>query len=178
VFDCSRALRAQIRPLLRRLPELEGRPVRIEFRNGLEDRYGVVHGGAFLRERRITLDAGLRGDRRELARILSHELAHFTWIRLGNRRRREYETLIFAELARGARGELGWSAEWRKSALAPGDWVGRSRRWREYLAESFCDTTAWRYSGLRNHLEFTLAERFCRERRLWLESVVTKRMPI
>ncbi len=55
--------------------------------------------------------------RAEFPRIFVHEVAHFIWLRLGNPARLRYEDLVRAEIAAGARGELGWSAEWRKDAL-------------------------------------------------------------
>lgn len=157
--------------VLRRMPDLRGAAVRVESAAGLRDRRGPVHAGAFLRERRIALDC----TRAEFPRILVHEVAHFAWLRLGNAARRSYENVVSAELRRGTRGELGWSAEWRKIALAEGDEVRRTRRWREYCCESFCDTAAWMYSGLRQHEEFTLGTRGRRARREWFERNVGER---
>ena len=149
--------------MLRRMPPLAGLPISVESVRNLRDRRGPVHGGAFLRERRIALDCA----RSEFPRIFVHEIAHFIWLRLGNAARLAYEDVLRAEIALCARGELGWSAEWRKGALRPGDIAGRSRRWREYCCESFCDTAAWLYSGTRVHAEFTLAHRCCRRRKAW-----------
>src|SRR5437588_12100547 len=120
-----------------RLPKITGRPVRLEIRRGLRDRRGSVHAGAFLRERRITFDADLARDPGEFARIFTHEIFHFVWLRLGNARRWSYEALLREELASGARGELGWSAEWRKASLTAADPQRRTRRRREYLYERF-----------------------------------------
>ena len=64
---------------------------------GLRDRRGPVHGGSFLRERRIALDC----TRAEFPRIFVHEVAHFIWLRLGNRARRSYEDVLRAESRRG-----------------------------------------------------------------------------
>ena len=69
-----------------------------------------------------------------------------------------------------AKGELGWSAEWRKAKLTAADGERRSRRWREYCCESFCDTAAWLYSVTSSHAEYTLAGRFRIARRRWFES--------
>ena len=149
--------------LLRRLPPLTGAPIRIHFTKGLRDRHGAAHGGAFLRERRIALDCA----RAELPRILAHELFHFVWLRLGNAARRSWEDLLRVEMAAGARGDLGWSAEWRKLALSPDRIASRHRRWREYCCESFSDTAAWLYCGIARHDEFTLAPRFRARRRAW-----------
>jgi hypothetical protein len=162
-----------------KLPPITGRPVRLEIRTALKDGRGPVHAGAFLRERRIAFDAALAGKPREFNRVLVHELFHFVWLRLGNARRRAYEDLLRREMLRGARGELGWSAEWRKRELAAADCEARSRRWREYACESFCDTAAWLYSGVRGHAEFTLARRFREDRRRWFALAnVDKRISI
>jgi hypothetical protein len=126
-----------------------------------------VHAASFPRRRELVLDEALQDDEPELARILTHELFHFVWIRLGNRQRQDWETLLLKEMAARARGELGWSAEWRKQRLSGEDWRERKRRWREYCCESFCDTAAWIYGGLGDHDEFTLAQRFRSRRRVW-----------
>src|SRR5258708_30691992 len=106
-------------------------------------------------------------DWEEFARIWVHVLLRFVWLRLGNARRRSYERLVAGELRGRVHGELGWSAEWRKAKLAPGDRTGRTRRWREYCCESFCDTAAWLYAGVARHEEFTLAARLRAARRKW-----------
>ena len=151
------------RGVLARMPAVNGLAVRVEKVRGLRDARGEVHGGAFLRERRIALDC----TRAEFPRIFAHEAAHFVWLRLGNAVRRSYEEVVKAEIAEGARGELGWSAEWRKAALAGEDAERRSRRWREYCCESFCDTAAWMYSRIAGHEEFTLGQARRRVRRAW-----------
>lgn len=161
----------RVRALLRRLPPLTGAPVRIENARGLRDRRGPVHAGSFLRQRRIAFDCTSA----EFPRIFVHELFHFVWLRAGNPWRLSYEALLRVETAAGARGELGWSAEWRKQALATADGALRTRRWREYCCESFCDTAAWLYSGVRNHAEFTLAARFRAHRRAWFQKTVGNR---
>lgn len=162
-----------------RLPSINGRPVRLEIRPALADRHGSVHAGAFLRERRIAFDADLAADRAEFARIFIHEIFHFVWLRLGNPRRWSYEALLRAEIRSHARGELGWSAEWRKGALQTRDAVHRTRRWREYACESFCDTAAWIFSGVAAHAEYTLAARYRTRRRQWFHrSDVTNRISI
>ncbi|HCC55769.1 MAG TPA: hypothetical protein DEQ47_00615 [Solibacterales bacterium] len=157
-------------------PELTGAPIEVCFRPALRvcrgklvsnhPRGAEVHAGSYIRERRIVIDASLRRDRREFERILLHEIFHFVWPRIGNRRRREFEALIAGELRGGVAGELGWSAEWRKNALRHTQTPRRGRHWREYLCESFCDTGAWRWSGGR-HAEFTLSAAARRERRRW-----------
>jgi len=161
--------------MLPRLPRLAGPLPRIEIAAGLRDRHGAVHAGAFLREGRIAFDC----ERSEFPRIFVHELFHFAWLRAGNPVRRSFERLLQSELAAGAAGELGWSSEWRKKALAPADIRRRTRRWREYCCESFCDTAAWLYSGIARHEEFTLASRCKRLRQAWfIETIETKRLSI
>ena len=143
--NCSRSIKA----IERRLMALEGRSVGIRFLPALTaDRSYLysnrphgqpVYAGSFIRKREIVLDQELESQPRELARILVHELFHFAWVRLGNPARRSYEALVREEWKQRARGELGWSAEWRKQALETRDVRLRSRRWREYCCESFCD---------------------------------------
>lgn len=161
----------RVRALLRRLPPLAGAPIRIETARGLRDRRGPVHAGSFLRQRRIAFDC----TRSEFPRIFVHELFHFVWLRAGNPLRHSYEALLDAEFAARARGELGWSAEWRKQALETSGVRLRSRRWREYCCESFCDTAAWLYAGVARHPEFTLAARFRARRRAWFRKTVGNR---
>ena len=166
---------APLRTLLRRLPPLAGAPIRIETALGLRDHRGPVHAGSFLRQRRIALNC----TRPDFPRIFVHELFHFVWLRAGNPLRHSWEALLRAEHAAHARGELGWSAEWRKQALQASDLRRRSRRWREYCCESFCDTSAWLYSGLSRHPEFTLAPRFCARRRIWFQmSLGNRELPV
>ena len=165
------ALAKRARAVLPRLPRLAGAPIRMERQPGLRDRRGPVHAGAFLRERRIAFDC--KGG--EFARILVHEVFHFVWLRLGNTRRQSFEKLLGAEIAVGARGELGWAAEYRKQDLRPADASQRSRRWREYCCESFCDTAAWLYSGARAHEEFTLGQRHRGRRQGWFTELTEAR---
>lgn len=151
------------------LPHIDGRPIRLEIRRELADGRGPVHAGALLRERRIVFDAELAADPHEFARIFVHEIFHFAWLRLGNPRRWSYEALLRDELRGRARGELGWSAEWRKRALDAHDPGRRTRRWRDYVCESFCDTAAWIFAGVPAHREYTLARRFRARRRQWFD---------
>jgi hypothetical protein len=164
-------LATRARRLLDAIPPLEGDAIRIRFVHDLSG-HGPVHAGSLLRERRILLETTLARDSANFARIFVHELFHFAWLRLGNPGRRSYERLLSAEIAARAPGELGWSAEWRKDALTPSDRRGRTRRWREYACESFCDSAAWLYSGARRHPEFTLPLRFRAERRAWFKRSV------
>jgi hypothetical protein len=160
---------------LRRLPPLFGEPIRVHTGRGLRDARGPVHGASFLRQRRIAFNCS----RKEFPRIFVHELAHFVWLRLGNAARRSWEDLLRAELRSRARGELGWSAEWRKKELNAVQVRSRNRRWREYCCESFCDTAAWLYSGVRRHPEFTIAQHFRQSRRVWFAgTVATRRLSI
>jgi len=172
-FDDA-SLAGWARPVFPRLPQLAGRPIRIHRHPGLRDRRGAVHAGSFLRERRIAFDCA----RDEFPRIFVHEVFHFVWLRLGNPRRRSFEALLAGERAQGARGELGWSAEWRKAALDPSDVRRRTRRWREYCCESFCDSAAWLFSGRKTHSEFTLSARFRAGRRRWFAQIGRSRLSI
>jgi hypothetical protein len=151
------------RGLLDRLPPLAGSAIRLHAVPRLKDSRGAVHAAAFLRERRIAFDCSPG----EFPRIFVHELFHFAWARAGNPRRWRYERLLREERRAGAGGELGWSAEWRKRALAELEVRRRGRRWREYCCESFCDTAAWLYSGTAQHPEFTLASEWRRRREAW-----------
>ena len=159
-----------VRAVERRMPLFLGEPIRIQRHPGLKDRSGPVHAGAFLRERRIAFNC----TRAEFPRIFVHEAFHFVWLRLGNARRRDYEELLALELARSLRGELGWAAECRKIALQSNDPRARTRRWREYCCESFCDTAAWLYSGVPKHGEFTLAKSARPVRRKWFENQLSR----
>jgi hypothetical protein len=172
-----------------RLP-LEGRAVRVRFLPALtagsrklysNRPYGhPVHAGTFIRKREIVLDQELRRRPQELARIFTHELFHFAWRRLSNQTRRSYAALLEDERRRRAVGELGWSAESRKSELlSRGSAAGERTRWRDYVCESFCDTAAWLYSGVKRHPEFTLAARHRKRRAAWFDaSFPAGRIPI
>jgi len=161
-------------------PEVHGLPIEIAFLPAPREHRGKllsgntasgreVHAGSFLRQRRIVLDAALKKQPRELARILTHELFHFAWLRLGNPTRRSYEDLLRRECEDRVKGELGWSAERAKARLTPGDSVRRTRRWRQYVCESFCDSGAWLFAGARRHPEFTLPSAARSARRGWFE---------
>jgi hypothetical protein len=128
-----------------------------------------------VRKRLILLDKQVFEERGDFERILIHELFHFAWIRLSNSQRRGWECLLARELARRAHGELGWSAEWRKNELSRADILGRSQRWKHYVRESFCDTAAWCFAGLKSHDEFTLAARFCGSRQAWFAREIEAR---
>ena len=162
------------RRIFARLP-LAGSMPRIEAAPGLRDRRGPVHAGAFLRQGRIAFDC----TRAEFPRVFVHELFHFAWLRAGNPVRWSYEDLLRSERRARARGELGWSAEWRKRALTPAEAARRSRLWREYCCESFCDTAAWMYSGVDRHPEFTLPARYRDFRQRWfIERIENRRISL
>jgi hypothetical protein len=148
--------------------------IRVELRPGLMVRRGklasfgiAVHAASFLRERLIILDRDLLWRPKELRRIFVHELFHFVWWKLGNPRRLSWEALLTAEIGRRARGELGWSAESRKARLTTRDLAERTRAWREYCCESFCDTGASIFLKGRKHGECTLAARYLQARKSW-----------
>jgi hypothetical protein len=163
------------------LPPLPGQPIRVEWAPAPRALRGrlltggghgeEVHAASFIRERRIVLDEALRHDAGELSRILVHEIFHFAWVRLSNDSRRSWRQLLSYEFSRGARGELGWSSESRKSALCASAGVTPDRAWSEYSCESFCDTAAWIYTAIGQHEEFTLALRFREIRRAWFRSL-------
>jgi hypothetical protein len=137
-----------------------------------------VYAGSFIRKRQIVLDRELEHQPKELARILVHELFHFVWVRLGNPARRSYEALLTREWELRARGELGWSAELRKRALMEGPTFD-APSWRDYLCESFCDTGAWIYCGVRRHPEYTLSARHRDRRAEWFRrSFGGRKIPI
>ncbi|MGO9008934.1 MAG: hypothetical protein ACLQPN_02440 [Bryobacteraceae bacterium] len=168
-------LARRVAALLGRLPAASGAPIWIERVAGLRDPRGAVHAGSFLRQRRMVIAC----TRAEFPRVFVHEWFHFVWLRAGNRLRHDFEDLLAAERRAGARGELGWSAEWRKRALTAQEARNRSRRWREYCCESFCDTAAWLYAGATRHAEFTLAPRFRRRRQAWFaRSIAGKQLSI
>jgi hypothetical protein len=161
-------------------PKVRGLPIQIMFLPDLKVRRGKllsgktergreVHAGSFLRQRRIVLDAALKKQPRELARILTHELFHFAWLRLGNPKRRQFEDLLCGEIRKRVRGELGWSAERMKAALSVADRTRRTRAWREYVCESFCDSAASLLHRSGAHHEFTLPPAARRLRRAWFE---------
>ncbi|MDQ2944909.1 MAG: hypothetical protein M3Y27_03025 [Acidobacteriota bacterium] len=130
-----------------------------------------IHAGTDIPKRIVILDSELTKQPLELARILIHEVFHFAWVRLGNPLRDSYAELLGDEFRRGARGELGWSAEYRKLDLlrerGRGGGVAAHPRWREYVCESFCDTAAWRYLNVAEHDEFTLRLRNRKRRERW-----------
>lgn len=145
------------------LPILSGGPIRVIVRPSL----GGHLAASSIPGRQIHLDSSVFSRHGEFERILIHEIFHYGWVRLSNAKRRAWEQVIAREFAAGARGELGWSAEWRKAALRSRDILRRTPRWRRYACESFCDTAAWMYCRLRAHDEFTLTARARATRRKW-----------
>jgi hypothetical protein len=143
-----------------------GEPIEVRYSDGLRDTAGhPAHAATFIRRRLIILDSDLKRSPSEHSRILCHELFHFAWVRLDNSRRLSWEQLLRAELRVRATGEAGWSAEWRKGELCATDLTHRTRRWREYCCESFCDTAAWLRTSQRS--ELTLARPQCDGRKRW-----------
>jgi hypothetical protein len=172
--------------MLLALPELGGRPIRITDRPrmaahrgkllaGSSRRGTPVHAAAFLRRREIVLETGLLLRPRLLRLILVHEIFHFVWLRLGNQRRAEFSAILAAERRGNARGELGESARAKKESLARGDALRNSRAWRDYICESFCDTAAWLYSGVRQDRVVRLAKRWRDARERWFHGTLEAR---
>src|SRR6266849_1574752 len=118
--------------------------------------FGPNSAATSIPRRLILLDAEVLAHRGEFERILVHELFHFAWVRLSNGKRRSWEQVLREEFTSRTPGELGWSAEWRKAKLERSDARRRTPRWRRYACESFCDTAAWLYAGLRAHGGCTL----------------------
>jgi hypothetical protein len=153
------------------LPALSGRPIQVRVRASL----GPHLAASSIPRRLVFLDSEVLRRRGDFERILVHEISHFVWVRLSNARRRGWEQVLSEELTHHSRGELGWSAEWRKGKLTAADVRQRSLTWRRYACESFCDTSAWHFSGLKSHDEFTLAERFRQKRQAWFEREIEPR---
>jgi hypothetical protein len=138
--------------------------VEVRYSANLRDTAGnAADAATYIRERVIVLDRELAGD--DHRRVLCHELFHFVWVRLGNPRRLAWETLLAEEWNARARGETGWSAEWRKKKLSASDVADRTRKWREYCCESFCDTAAWLFAS--NESELTLSRKWRVGRKTW-----------
>ena len=158
------------------LGELSGRPLRVVVRASL----GPHLAATSIPRRLIQLDRDVLRKRGDFERILIHELFHFAWVRLSNAKRRDWEKVLERELKTGARGELGWSAEWRKAKLNARDPHRRTPRWRRYVCESFCDTAAYLHAGLSRHEEFTLPARDRAIRKSWFRTAfpATAAIPI
>lgn len=182
IFRLRHSSNKYVEAAKKRLPEFDGRPISISFlpalSAGSRKLYSnrnvgqPVFAATFIRKRKIVFDRELERKPGEMARILTHELFHFAWVRLGNPARRSYEALLRRELKQHARGELGWSAEYRKLALPRRP---PAAKWRAYACESFCDSAAWHYSGIHRHSEFTLAERHRKRRAEWFRATFADR---
>ncbi len=153
------------------LPPLTGSPILVSSQPFLKAYRGQllsgrcelgtpVHAASFIRRREIILETQLLAHPRKLRLIVTHELLHFIWARLGNQRRASFTQLLLAEMEANARGELGESAD---------SWKQCDRK--IYICESFCDTGAWLYSGVKHSAEFTLGARWKSKRRAWFEDV-------
>jgi hypothetical protein len=117
----------------------------------------------------IQLDREVLQHPGDFERILIHELFHFAWVRLSNATRRDWEKLLSSEKSKG---ELGWSAEWRKLKLKKSDAARRSPAWRRYACEAFCDSAAWLFAELKRHNEFTLPAPARLARKKWFQQNV------
>ena len=141
-----------------------------QLRNGDRSTQAV----SYVREKVIVLRQRLFRQRWLGQRLFYHELCHFLWPRLGVRARKRFVRHLECERARGLRGELGYSAQYRKARLLRNTGAGakhlfrtifQGQAWREYACESFCDTGAYalaRAAGSRPALrsvEFTLGAR-------------------
>lgn len=151
-----------------------GEPIRVEIRRSL----GSHLAGASIPQRLILLDQAVFARRGQFERILIHELFHFAWVRLSNQKRVAWEQVLAGELRDRVKGELGWSAEWRKEVLTSADARLRTPKWRRYACESFCDSAAWMFAGLRAHDEFTLAAASRRVRRRWFTEQFSESRPV
>jgi hypothetical protein len=156
------------------LPELSGRPIRVEMRPSL----GRMMAASHIPGRVVLLDVEVLKLRGDFERILIHEIFHFAWVRLPNASRRSWEKVLAAEIAAGAEGELGWSAEHRKLSLKASEISKRTAPWRRYACESFCDSAAWLFSEVRTHEEFTLKASHRRGRKAWFLANLPASAPI
>jgi hypothetical protein len=163
------------------LQQLTGGPIHIRFESPLTahrgkllcnqaDRGAAVYAASFIRKREVVIDSELVQRPSALRLIFIHELFHFVWMRLGNRSRSEFSELLADEYMHRARGELGESAAVKKEQLKDRDCLTSSRRWRDYVCESFCDTAAWSHSDMKQNAAFTLASRWRKRRELWFNS--------
>ena len=162
------------------LPLLYGSPIHLRFLPALTAHRGMllgdlargrpVHAASFLRERRMVLEDVLAARPLDLRLILTHEIFHFAWRRLGNTRRAEFDGLLRAEQAAAARGELGESSLVAKKALSS-QGVADGSCWKHYACESFCDTGAWLFAGVTHHPCFQLAARWRTKRASWFHSL-------
>lgn len=157
---------------------MQGSPIVLEFQPNLRASRGkllsgsphrghAVHAASFLPERRIVLERRLLAEADELRIILTHELFHFVWRRLGNRVRAEFDSLMQTECGNRARGAVGESSSVARKALTAEDLPARSARWKNFVCESFCDTAAWLHAGVSESEHFRLAKRWKDLRAQW-----------
>lgn len=173
VFDRMPKLRA------RRTIQVSYRPHLTAYRGKLlskSPKGDAVYAGCFLQKRKIVLDEIMLQTPRVLERIFVHEVFHFVWSKLGNELRASFEQLIAREYDDNVTGELGWSAESMKLALARSDRENRTRRWKDYLCESFCDTAGWLFGSARRYSEMTLGRHERAARRRWFRERLTHRL--
>ena len=138
--------------------------------------YGAaVYAGSFLRERRIVLDELMLRTPRVLERIFVHEVFHFVWSKLSPKLRASYEQIVTDEFDLGVEGELGWSAESLKQQVSAADRRKRTRRWKDYVCESFCDTAGWLFGSATRYSEMTLGRPERDVRRRWFREHVVDR---
>jgi hypothetical protein len=133
-----------------------------------------VYAASFIRRHRIVLEEDLFEDETLLHLILIHELFHFVWPRLGNSIRDDFSRMILAEVNGHARGELGESSGTFKEAVLHRKEGPGSRAWKYYVCESFCDTAAWFFSGVGQHQQFQLDQRWTKRRAQWFRSNVER----
>lgn len=164
------------------LPDLDGSPIHLQFLPELTAHRGklltgepgrgkAVHAASFLRERRIVLEDDLLQHPLLLRLTLTHEIFHFVWIRLSNESRRGFEQVLLQEHTACVAGELGESSEVARESLLPSDRAQRYLRWRAYVCESFCDTAAWSYSGVKRYRYFRLPEEWRNRRATVLSNI-------
>jgi hypothetical protein len=156
------------------LPALAGRPIRVEIRRSLGPHLAATN----VPRRLILLDTEVLSVPGDFERILVHEIFHFAWVRCSNATRLSWEQVLDSELRARSPGELGWSSEWRKAKLTALDRTRRTTRWRQYACESFCDSAAWLFAGLRRHPEFTLTAPQRRLRRSWFARIFPATRPV
>jgi len=163
------------------LPALSGNPICVSTRPTLIAHRGrlvsvsaasgsPVYAAAFVRERKIILEAALLSKPRAFRLIVVHELFHFVWPRLSNKLRKEFGGILSGEWQNGARGELGESSDVKKKLFLQTAASETSPAWRDYVCESFCDTAAWLYSGVDDAGIFTLRKRWRERRKAWFEA--------
>jgi hypothetical protein len=133
-----------------------------------EDRGIPVYAASFIRQRRIVLEATLLASPASLRFIFVHEVFHFVWVRLGNKKRAEYSRLVAYEMDHKARGELGESSAVKKAELRVERQISlESQVWRDYACESFCDSAGCIFTGRSVHDGARLGKAWTAIRREW-----------